>query len=157
MPELGRQGDRYIPVLISLHDRLIDNLLQLCILVVTRASNSNVTTWWGVRTFRLFPTIILSTRKSSPFEIYPSRSISYTLNATVHAIKSERGRGCPFRKKEKTRNRKARGRTTQLLLPPTTATKRAQATDELLKVDGAPATGDSAESSQSPARCALLR
>jgi hypothetical protein len=39
-------------------------------------------------TFKLFPTICFSTRYSSPFEIYPSRSISYTLNATAPVLVS---------------------------------------------------------------------
>ena len=92
MLETGSQRNRYVPVLISLHNRLIDNLLQLRILT-THESNSNskgdlTQGARGYRTLRLFPTIILSTRKSSPLEIYPSRSISYTLNATVHEISS---------------------------------------------------------------------
>ena len=144
---------RYTPVLISLHDRLIDNLLQLRILV-THKSNSNPQCN-HLRTLRLFPTIILSTRKSSPLEIYPSRSISYTLNATVHKIRSsEAETGAPVQKKGTGR---ARGHTTQLLLSPTSTTKRAQAADKLLKVDGAPATANSAPSSQSLARRAALR
>lgn len=35
------------------------------------------------RTFKLLPTIIFNTKNSSPLEMKPSRSISYTLNATV--------------------------------------------------------------------------
>ena len=93
MLETGIQRNRYVPILISLHNRLIDNLLQLRILAA-HESNSNTkgdhTQEGGgrYRTLRLFPTIILSTRKSSPLEMYPSRSISYTLNATVHKIRS---------------------------------------------------------------------
>ena len=40
----------------------------------------------GRQTLRLLLTIILSTRKSSPFEMNPSRSTSYTLKATVMVI-----------------------------------------------------------------------
>ena len=40
MLETGSQRNRYVPVLISLHDRLIDNLLQLRILA-THESTSN--------------------------------------------------------------------------------------------------------------------
>jgi hypothetical protein len=49
------------------------------------------------RTLRFEPTIILSTRKSSPFEMKPSRSMSYTLNATREGGREWGGRGAPAR------------------------------------------------------------
>lgn len=71
-----------ITVLVCLHNCLVDDLLELCIL---ERSVSSLTTQTpeGHRTFKLLPTIILSTRNSSPLEMNPSRSMSYTLKATV--------------------------------------------------------------------------
>lgn len=44
-------------------------------------------------TFKLFPTICFRTRYSSPLDMKPSRSISYTLNATVSGREQEGYRG----------------------------------------------------------------
>lgn len=78
------------------HDEhtLVHNLLQLLVLLRERRSNisdrAEGKEWSSARlTFRLFPTIIFSTRNSSPFEMKPSRSMSYTLNATVGSKRDE--------------------------------------------------------------------
>ena len=74
-----------IAVLVGLHNRLIDDLLELCILIGWGSSFVEHTNREKTlkRTFKLLPTIIFSTRNNSPLEMKPSRSISYTLKATT--------------------------------------------------------------------------
>lgn len=66
--------------MITFHNRLVHDLLQLLVLPTLISARPQAKL--GV-TFRLFPTIIFRTRKSSPFEMKPSLSTSYTLNATA--------------------------------------------------------------------------
>jgi len=106
----------------------------------------------------------------SNLEVIPNHHLEHkeelsigNISIPVHIIHLERD--CPQNQVvsgdgadvEKSGRRQARVRTAQLLLPPTSTTKRAQATDKLLKVDGAPATGDFARSGQHPARYAAQR
>ncbi len=70
-----------IAVLVCLHNRLVDDLLELCILGPSLSTQTPKAL--RKRTFKLLPTIILSTRNSSPLEMNPSRSMSYTLKATA--------------------------------------------------------------------------
>ena len=73
-----------IAVLVCLHNRLVDDLLELCVLRgIVSTPKKKTPKARRKRTFKLLPTIILSTRNSSPLEMNPSRSISYTLKATT--------------------------------------------------------------------------
>ena len=83
----------------------------------------------GRQTLRLLPTIILSTRKSSPFEMNPSRSTSYTLKATAIVM------GVRLRLKQAREKR-----TSQLFLASASTAESAQAAYEFLEIHRPPAT-----------------
>lgn len=97
-------------------------------------------------TFRLFPTIIFNTRNSSPLEMYPSRSMSYTLNATACETStiSMQAFGDPETFGSESRRR---GLTFELLFPVPSTAERRQAVHKLLEVHG-PSTA--ATGSQTP-------
>lgn len=68
-----------VSVLVSFHYSLVHNLLQLRVLPTKAVSPDAVSALLlcgGERTLRLLPTIIFNTKKSSPLEMYPSRSMS---------------------------------------------------------------------------------
>lgn len=91
--------------------------------------------WFGLGiqglTFKLFPTICFNTKYSSPFEMNPSLSMSYTLNATACERQPE---SVTEAQGEALMRARSPTLTPKLLLPSAFTAERAQAPHELLKV-----------------------